>query len=92
MGNIDPPVDNPEFEEEFVVANHLESCTFIHPDTQQEMQYIKVGTIRQELEKLPGPKVAPDLMDFIDHLLVVDHTKRPIAQNALGHPYLQSLV
>lgn len=90
IGRLEPPVNNPEYQEEFLVAEHLESTTFEHPDTKLETQFIKVGTLRQELERLPGPKVSPDLIDFIEYLLVVDHTKRPGALEALQHPYLQS--
>jgi serine/threonine protein kinase len=90
IGPLDPPV-NPEFEEEFLLAEHLESTTFEHPDTKLETQFIKVGRLRQELEKLPGPRVSSELIDFIEYLLVVDHTKRPTALEALQHPYLRSL-
>jgi serine/threonine protein kinase len=47
--------------------------------------------LHQELEKLPGPKVSSELLDFIESLLVIDHTKRPTALEALRHSYLQSL-
>lgn len=43
----------------------------------------------KELERLPGPKVSPELIDFFLYLLVIDHTKRPTALEALQHPYLQ---
>lgn len=82
---------NPEFEEDFAVAEYLESCTFIHPDTNLKVRFLNVGTLRQELDHLPGPKVSPDLVDFIEYLLVIDHTKRPTASEALQHPYLRTL-
>lgn len=91
VGSISPPLNKPEYEEEFLVAQYLESITFEHPDTKLETQFIKVGTLRQELEKLPGPKVSPELLDFIQYLLVVDHTERPTALEALEHPYLRSI-
>ena len=89
VGPLDPPVNNAEYEEEFLVAEELGS-TFEHPDTKVETQFITVGTLRQEL-KLPGPKVSSELLDFIESLLVIDHTKRPTALEALRHSYLQSL-
>lgn len=89
-GPLDPPINNPDYEEEFLVAEHLESTTFNHPDTGLETQFLMVGTLRQELERLPGPKVSPKLIDFIEYLLVVDHMKRPTAEEALQHPYLTS--
>lgn len=90
IGPLGPPVNNAEYEEEFLVAEELGS-TFEHPDTKVETQFITVGTLRQELEKLPGPKVSSELLDFIESLLVIDHTKRPTALEALRHSYLQSL-
>lgn len=38
--------------------------------------------MRQELEKLPGPRVSSELIDFIEYLLVVDHTRRPTVLEA----------
>lgn len=90
VGPLDPQI-NPDFEEDFLVAEYLESNTFIHPDTKLETRFLNVGTLRQELEQIPGPKVSPDLVDFIEYLLVIDHTKRPTALEAMQHPYLQSL-
>ena len=91
IGPLDPPVNNPDYEEEFLVAEHLESTTFEHPDTKLETRFVKVGNLRQELENLPGPKVSPQLIDFIQYLLLVNHAKRPAAMEALQHPFLQSL-
>lgn len=91
IGPLGPPVGNPAYEEEFLMAEHLESTTFEHPDTKLETQFINVGTLRQELEKLTNPRVSPGLIDFIEYLLTVDHTKRPTALEALQHPYLQSI-
>ena len=91
IGPLDPPVNNPDYEEDFVVAEHLESTTFEHPDTKLETRFIEVGTLRQELEMLPGAKVPPELLDFIEYLLVIDHTKRPTALEALQHPYLRTV-
>lgn len=88
VGPLGPPV-NPEYEDDFWVGEHLETTTFMHPDTNLETQFIKVGTLRQELERLPGPRVSSELIDFIEYLLVVDHTKRPTASEALQHRYLQ---
>ncbi|RHZ57212.1 hypothetical protein CDV55_106074 [Aspergillus turcosus] len=91
VGPIGPPISNRDYEEEFLIAEHLESSTFTHPDTGLETPFIEVGSLREELEKLPGPKISPELLDLIEFLLVVDHRKRPTAAEALQHPYLQSL-
>jgi serine/threonine protein kinase len=87
IGPLDPPV-KPEYEEDFFIAEHLESSTFVHPDTKLETPFITSGTLRQELQRLSSPKVSLDLIDFIEYLLVLDHTKRPTAAEALQHPYL----
>ena len=79
---------NADYDDEFQVGEYLERGTYRHQDGGEERRYITVGTLPQELEKLPGPKVDPGLLDFIEHLLVVDHAKRPTAAKALGHPYL----
>lgn len=81
---------NPDYEDEFLVANHLETTIFIHPDTNLKTRFIKKGPLREELGRLQNPKVPSELMDFIEYLLVVDHRKRPTASEALLHPYLQS--
>jgi len=72
------------------MAGELSTGTYIHPEIDGPVPYIDVGTLRQELESLSGPKVDPELLDFIDSLLIVDHTKRPTAAEALEHPYLRS--
>lgn len=78
-----------EFEEEFALAEYLETSTFRHQDDASERQLITIGTLRQELENISAPKVSPELLDFIEFLLVLDHTKRPTAEEALQHPYLR---
>ena len=87
VGPIEPPIDS-KYEEEFAVAEYLESNTFRHPTDGLERPFITVGTLRQRLESITAPKVSPELLDFIDFLLIVDHTKRPTAEEALQHPYL----
>jgi len=89
IGPLDPPVNNSDYQKAFSLAEILESITIEHPDTKLETHLIRVGTLRQELEKLPGPKVSPKLIESIEYLLIVDHTKRPTAVEALQHPYLQ---
>lgn len=87
VGPMESPV-NSNYGEEFALAEYLETSSFRHPDDSLERQFITVGTLRQELEKISAPKVSPELLDFIEFLLVVDHTKRPTAVEALQHPYL----
>ena len=88
IGPIEPPVD-PKYGEEFAIAKYLETSTFQHQDDSSERRFITVGTLRQELEKICAPKVSPELLDFIEFLLVLDHIKRPTAEEALQHPYLR---
>lgn len=90
VGPLGPPVEAHEYESEFRMACEISTGTYIHPGIHGPVPYIDVGTLRQELESLPSPKVDPALLDFIDSLLVVDHTKRPTAAEALEHPYLRS--
>lgn len=87
VGPIDPPV-RPEHEDDFKLAKHLETSSFKPQDGSPERPFINVGTIRQQLEKISSPKIPPALLDCIDYLLVIDHTKRPTAAEALQHPYL----
>lgn len=88
VGPMEAPVDS-NYEEEFALAEYLETGSFRHQDDPSERQFITVGTLRQELEKISAPKVSQELLDFIEFLLVLDHTKRPTAVEALQHPYLK---
>lgn len=85
VGPISPPV-NEAFLDEFSLAMALEKEEYEDPETGEMKQFITVGTVRQELERIGG--VPQDLIEFIEYLLVVDHTKRPTARDALRHPYL----
>ena len=89
VGPLGPPVQNPEYESEFRTASVLSTGTYGDPDY-GPVPLMNVSPLRSELEALPGPKVDPGLLDFIDSLLIVDHTKRPTAVEALKHPYLHS--
>jgi len=89
-GALEAPI-KPEYGEEFATAEFLERETFIHPATGVEEKFIKLGTIRQELEAVPGHKIDVSCIDFIESLLVVDHAKRPTAREALKHPWLHDL-
>ena len=73
--------------DEFYVAQFLEQSTFIQPETGKEEQYVKVGSIQKELEAIQG--IENGCINFILSLLVVDHTKRPSAKEALQHLWLQ---
>ena len=90
VGPLGPPVQNPDYELEFRMASEISTGTYIDPESGGPVPYIDMGTLRQELESLSDPKVDPGLLDFIDSLLIVDHTKRPTAAEALEHPYLRS--
>ncbi|MCJ1365654.1 hypothetical protein MMC16_004779 [Acarospora aff. strigata] len=82
------PVD-PSYLEEFATANFLEAATFTLPESSEQTQFIKVGSLREELERLPRDIVSWECMDFIEHLLILDHNKRPSAKEALSHPYIR---
>ncbi len=70
------------------MAGYFEAETFTRPETGVVERFIKVGTLREELEKLPGPPIDCATIDFIEHLLVIDRSKRPTARDALGHYWL----
>lgn len=74
--------------DEFALAEYFEKGTFVNPQTGREESFIKVGSIRQELEKVEGP-IEQGCIDFIESLLVVD-PMRPSAREALQHPWLKS--
>ena len=87
VGPIEPPVDS-NHEEEFALAEYLETGSFRREDDSPERQFIIIGNLRQELEKTSAPKVDPELLDFMEFLLVLDRMKKPTALEALQHPYL----
>jgi serine/threonine protein kinase len=51
-------------------------------------KFITVGTMRQELERLPADTISKEYIDFIESLLIIDHIKRPSARDALKHPFI----
>ncbi|KAF4629161.1 hypothetical protein G7Y89_g8984 [Cudoniella acicularis] len=86
IGNPDPA--KTEIIDELALAEFLEKETFVRPGTDLEEKFIKVGTIRQELEKVDGP-IEKECVDFIESLLVIDPGRRPSAREALAHPWLK---
>lgn len=83
-----PDASKTEIVDEFALAEYFEKETFVHPETGLEQPFIRVGTIRQELEKVEGP-IDPDCITFIESLLVAEPAKRPSAKEALKHPWLR---
>ena len=65
VGPIEPPVGS-RYEEEFALAEYLETSTFRHQDDFSERQFITVATLRQELEKISAPEVSAELLDLIE--------------------------
>ncbi|KAL9633970.1 MAG: hypothetical protein Q9164_004371 [Protoblastenia rupestris] len=86
VGPLDPPVDKPALRKEWLYAQEI--LTLQDTETNGKSLLIPDRTLRQTLESLPDPKPAGDLLDFIDYLLIKDHTCRPTAEEALEHPYL----
>lgn len=87
LGPLGRPVDCQAYKEEFELAEQLALMDNPHDGT----KLIKGGTLREELQRLSDPPASPQLLEFIESLLVVDHSKRPTASEALQHPYLQSI-
>ncbi|KAF2126202.1 kinase-like protein [Dothidotthia symphoricarpi CBS 119687] len=79
------PIDCQTYKNEFKLAEQL--AVMDHPLS--PIKLITKGNWREELQHIPDPSVSPDLLDFIESLLVIDPDKRPLASEALLHPYLQ---
>ena len=56
LGPIEQP-EKPEYADEFAMAEYLEKETYVHPETGVKEKFIKLGTIRQELQKIPGKPI-----------------------------------
>lgn len=80
----------PEYEAEFRVAAYLLSETYKDPQTGLKTPFINNGTLRDELAKFPGPEVSRETIEFLEYLLIVEHSERPTAAEALRHPFLQT--
>lgn len=87
LGPLAEPVD-PNLAWEFELANILSASTHQDDTTKKLMT---VGHWRKEMEEITDPPVSPDILDFIESLLIIDPAKRPTAAEALLHPYLWDL-
>jgi hypothetical protein len=87
VGPIEQPVD-PEDKMEIFMGSYLKKSGCIIK-TREEKRFISVGTVREEMEKISG--IAPELIDFLQFLLAVDHRNKPAAREVLEHPYLTGL-
>ncbi|KAK2797320.1 hypothetical protein FQN51_008586, partial [Onygenales sp. PD_10] len=90
IGHIDPP-ENPDFKDEFELAKALEISGYLDLKTGEPKEYINLGSLREELSKLPREICSETCIDFIEHLLVLDPEKRPAAEMALEHPFVSSI-
>ncbi|KAI6440944.1 hypothetical protein MCOR17_011786 [Pyricularia oryzae] len=88
VGHLDVYTGQEEIEEEFDVAANLLDMELDKAHGNLQGKLINVGSLRQELERIENPPIAPELIDFIESLLVLDETKRPTAEEALRHPFL----
>ena len=89
IGPIEAPED-PKYKDEFELARDLEESEYRHPQTGQLTPYITLKSLRQELEQLPRDVCSRECIDFLEHLLVIDPTRRPTAEEALQHPFIKS--
>ncbi|OBT78882.1 hypothetical protein VF21_02796 [Pseudogymnoascus sp. 05NY08] len=78
--------------EEWRLATGLEAMDFKHPKTGEMRPYIVGGTLEEELERLPRELCSRECIEFILYLLELDDKKRPIALEALQHPFIKSTV
>ena len=90
IGPIEVPED-PNYKDEFELAHDLEESEYQHPRTGQLTPYITLKSLRQELERLPRGVCSQECIDFLEHLLVIDPTRRPTAEEALQHPFIKSI-
>lgn len=90
VGPLHPPV-NPEYMDEFEAADVLESNIFQTPEMPKSRKFITARTVRQELESVPSKCISQECMDFIQSLLVIDHTRRPSARESLSHPFIAEI-
>lgn len=74
------------------MAGYLETSSSKPQHSSPETPCIIVGNLRQEVEKTFAPKVSPELLDFIEFLLVIGHRKRQTAVEVLQHPYLDDVL
>ena len=73
------------------MTGEMSTGIYIDPGIDGPVPCIHVATLCQELESLSDPKVDSGLLDFIDSLLIMDHSKGPTAAEALEHRYLRSI-
>ncbi|KAK2836889.1 hypothetical protein FQN49_006622 [Arthroderma sp. PD_2] len=90
VGPINIP-ENPEYKEDFEMAVALEGSGYVHPKSGDTIPFITVGSVREELQKLPRELCSEECIDFIEHLLIIDPAKRPTAEDALRHPFVSSI-
>ncbi|ELQ32385.1 hypothetical protein M0657_009907 [Pyricularia oryzae] len=88
VGQFDVYTGQEEIEEEFDVAANLFDMELDKAHGNLQGKLINADSLRQELERIESPPIAPELIDFIESLLVLDETKRPTAEEALRHPFL----
>jgi hypothetical protein len=91
VGPVDLPPENAKYFSEFSLAQHLESSNYEHLETGTPTPFITVKTLRQELEALPRELCSTQCIDFLEHLLVIDQSKRPTAEEGLKHHFIRSL-
>ncbi|KAL5894811.1 hypothetical protein ACKVWC_000029 [Pyricularia oryzae] len=88
VGQFDVYTGQEKIEEEFDVAASLLDMELDETHGNLQGKLINAGSLRQELERIENPPIAPDLVDFIESLLILDETKRPTAEEALRHSFL----
>lgn len=83
--------DSMEIFLEWRLATGLEATGYKDPKTGDMKQYITLGTLEEELTRLPRDLCSRECIDFILYLLNLDYKERPTALDALEHPFIKSL-
>lgn len=78
-----------EYADEFDLSRFIEESSITLETTNETRLLILEKTLRKELECLSSDICSKECIEFIQHLMIVDHTKRPSAAEALEHPFVR---
>ena len=85
VGSIGAPdPSKPDIIDEFALTQYFEKETFVPPQTGLGENFIKIGSIRRELQQVEG-SIERGSNESNDSLLVVHPLRRPNARGALQH-------
>ena len=83
-----PAPEDSEIVAQFERAMEMAYATVTVAGTQQPI--MKIGTIEEELDKVPANLMEPGLKDFLVYLLTANPEERPTARQALEHAFFSA--